>query len=902
MSTEPVRDLRRTSALACRASAFVHRVNAFVRRASASARSTTFAPAVLTTAVTVALLGAGAAGVLPPAAAVALAVGRSAAVHSTRMIRLALSVHRGRRTFGPCRGAGLLGMGVVTGGVTVTALTTVPDWPHVAELGLAGLVATTTVYLLGLLLLPGATTDPAARLERLLDGVAAGSCLFSLARLAARALGPGQQGPAFLAGLVACTAAAVALITGLRAARYRRAALACSGGVALAVAGLAGLTVVGPSAGPGTWLAAAALAVGPALAAEGVRRAEPREPGPAAADGFLAGYPLLVLPLGGALLAVVCRMARGDMPDRTDVLLGLVTLAALAVREALAALVIRRYAVRLAGREAHFRSLVAGSRDVTVVVDTDQVVRWLSPAAARQFALSEQEAVGRPFAALLHPDDAGRVTDWLSAPGRTGQPSLFEARLRDGYGRWRETESTLSDLRDTPEVAAFVVHIRDIGDRRAMERTLRQMAFTDQLTGLANRRELLRAVAAVRSTPEPAGSVLIIDLDGLAGVNDVHGRELGDAVLVEVGRRLRFTLDTGDLPARLDGDEFAVLTPTGSVRAYALATRLVTVLNEQYRLPGVSVRLTARAGLAEVAGAGSVEEILRRADLALLRAERAGQSCVEWYDRSMESALLRRMTLERELPGAIDRGELDLVYQPVLDLADRRPVGAEALLRWRHPRLGAVPPRELVAVAEDLGLADEIGGWAMHRAFRQLSCWLHEGWDLWMSVNVSACQLVAAGFVPALRGALDTHLVPPERVVVEVAEKATGTRPDPEAREAAFAAVRAVGVRTAIDHFGTDATSLAHLRRMAVDVLKVDRSLFTEPAGRGGPAAPIMDVVMSLGDRLGLEVIACGLEAEAHLDVVRAAGCHLGQGHLFAPPGPAERVEAYLTDHRSPTL
>nr|WP_240948302.1 sensor domain-containing phosphodiesterase [Planosporangium mesophilum] len=758
-------------------------------------------------------------------------------------------------------------------------------------------------------MLPGAAATPAARLQRLLDGVAVGTCLFYIAWLLVLAPHGGGGPRTFLAGLISCAAASVALITGLRAARYRTAALACSGGTALSIAGLAGLVAAGLTPGAATWLAAAALVAGPALAAEGARRAEPREPNPADADGSFAGYPLLAPPIGAALLATAYLVVTGGgVPDRSAIVLGLTAVAALAVREALAALAVRRYARRLAGREAHFRSLVAGSRDVTVVIDTDLVVRWLSPAAARQFALSEQDVVNRPFTAMLHPEDAARVVDWLSAPGKVSappdkaQPSLLEARLRDGYGRWRDTESTLSDLRSTPEVAAFVVHIRDIGDRRAMERTLHQMAFTDQLTGLANRRELLRAVAAARSAREPAGAVLIIEPDGLTVLNDLHGREFGDAVLIELGRRLRSGLDTGDLPARLAGDQFAVLTPAGSILAYALASRLVTVLSEPYRLPGVTAHLSAMVGLAEVAGATGVDEVLRWADLALLRAKRTGRGSVEWYDKSMESALLRRMAVEQELPGAIDRGELDLVYQPVLELTHRRAVGAEALLRWRHPRLGAVPPAELIPIAEDLDLTDEISRWVLHRACRQLSSWLRDGWDLWLSVNVSARQLVSPGFVPALSGAIEAHLVAPGRVLVEVAETATGDRPTPDAREAAFAAVRLLGVRTAIDHFGTDPTSLAHLRRMAVDVLKVDRPLFTEPAGRGRLAAPIMDVVMSLADRLGLEVIACGLEAEAHLETVRAAGCHVGQGNLFGAPAPAERVEAYLTDNRSPSL
>jgi diguanylate cyclase (GGDEF)-like protein/PAS domain S-box-containing protein len=563
----------------------------------------------------------------------------------------------------------------------------------------------------------------------------------------------------------------------------------------------------------------------------------------------------------------------------------------------------------LASQEAHFRSLVAGSSDVTAMLDSDLVVRWLSPAAARQFALSEQDVVGRPFTALVHPEDVACVVEWLTSagtPGAASPPALVEARLRDGYGRWRETESTVSDQRATPEVAALVVHIRDIGDRRDVERALRQLAVSDQLTGLPNRRELHRAVAAGQAMPEPSGHVLILDLDGLAGVGNARGHELTDAVLVEVARRLRAGVDPADLPARMAGDQFAVLTPLGAVRSFALATRLVTVLTEPYRLPGATVHLSATAGLAPLAGAGSVDDVLRRADLALVRAKRAGRGRVDWYDESMEAALVRNTALEQGLPGVVERGELDLVYQPVIELAYQHPVGAEAFLRWRHPKLGTVSPTELIPIAEDLGLADGIGAWVLHRACRQLSSWRREGWDLWLSVNVSPRQLLSPGFVPGLRDALDTHLIAPESLLLEVSERGFGAAQldvdGDDGLAAALARVHALGVRTAVDHFGTGPTSLAHLRRMAVDVLKVDRSLFAEPAGQGGPAAPIMDVVMGLADRLGLQVIASGLEAVSHVDAVRTAGCRFGQGHLFAMPTPAEHLEAYLTDHRSPSF
>ncbi len=796
-------------------------------------------------------------------------VGLSTAVQAFRLIRLALSIHRGEHSFGPCRGAGFLGMGVLVGGAAAVAGVLLGD-PAVLA---AGVVAATAMYLLGLLLLPGAAVTVAARLRRLLDGAAVGACLFYTAWLLV--IAP-NGGLVLLVGLVATAAASVALITGLRAVRYRPAALACASGVTLAVTALAWLSV-----DPG-WPATVTLLAGQALTAAGAHRTGISQPDPSTADGSFAGYPVLALPLGAAVLATIYQLITAGVPDRTAITLSAFVAAAVGLREMLAALDVRRYARRLASREAHFRSLVAGSNDVTAVIDADLVVRWLSPAAARQFGLSDQDVLGRPFTALVHPADTDRVTDWLS--GADGQ--VVEARLRDGYGQWRDTESTLRDLRTDPEVAALVVHIRDVGERRELQHNLRRMARTDQLTGLANRAELLRA--------ERTGCLLVIDLDGVTGVNDTRGHELGDAVLIEAARRLRAGVDAADLPVRLGGDRFAVVTPTSTVRAYTLATRLVTILGEAYRLPGATVHLSASAGLAQLDGGTDMDEALRRADLARRGAERAGPGRVEWYDESMERIMARRMALEQELPGVVKRGELDLVYQPVIELAYQHPVGIESLLRWRHPRLGTIPPAEVIPVAEDLGVLDEIGEWVLHRACRQLSQWRREGWDLWMSVNVSTRQLVSPGFQPALRSALDSHLVEGSHLLIEVPGLDCA-----EAR-AALTAVHDLGVRTAIDRFGAGATPLSHLREMPIDVVKVDRSLFAELPGSDGPAAPIMDVVMGLGDRLGLEVIASGLEAEAHLEVVRNAGCRFGQGNLFAMPAPAEHVEAYLAAHRSP--
>ncbi|WP_238016647.1 EAL domain-containing protein [Dactylosporangium sp. AC04546] len=831
--------------------------------------------------------------------------------HAGVLIRLALRIHRGRRSFGPCRGAGFLGMGALVTGAGaaatgIAALTGGTSAPGLIATG-ATLTAAPT-FLLGLLLLPGTAPTMGARLRRVLDGLGIGVSLFACVWMLLLA----GSGPAPLAvSLTCCVTVSVAVITGLRAVRHRPAALACSGGAAVSVLGLTGLTLVlldhpetpWPT-GPAFVVAGLALLAGPFLIVTGARRADDRPGQPHAADehGTFAGYPLLVGPavLGAGVAAY--HFLTGGVFDLTTVALGLCAFAAMGARELLAARDIRRYAQTLVLREARFRTLVSGSTDVAVVLDDDLVVRWQSPAAARQFGLSDQDVLGRPLTDLLHPADATAAAAALQSALTGRAQVLLQARLRDGFGRWRETESTVSDQRAAPEVGGLVVHVRDVGDRVQLQRTLDEVTWTDDQTGLANRRKFVAAVTDARSAGG-CGSVLVLELDRFESVADLHGPAVANAVLIEAARRLRSAIGRDDLPARLTAAAFAVLTDAPLVHAFALATRLATALAEPFHLPGHTVHLTADVGVADLAAAATAEEALRHADVARRRAQQLARGLpggrVECYDKSFEAALVRRTEIEQQLPGVVRRGELDLVFQPVTDLALRQPVGAEALLRWRHPRLGPIPPAEFLPIAEDLGLAAEIGEWTLHRACRQLSRWRADGRELWMSVNASARQLADPGWLPLVATAIDTHCVPADALIVEVSEAAL---PDDGVAVEQLAGLRALGARTAIDHFGTGPTALAHLRRLPIDVLKIDRALFSEPAGHRGPATPIVDVVVSLAQRLGIDVIAAGLETESHVDVVRAAGCRLGQGFLLSRPDHAEHVEAFLERHRTRLL
>jgi diguanylate cyclase (GGDEF)-like protein len=422
------------------------------------------------------------------------------------------------------------------------------------------------------------------------------------------------------------------------------------------------------------------------------------------------------------------------------------------------------------------------------------------------------------------------------------------------------------------------------------------LSYTDQLTGLANRRAMMRDLLAHRRRPGQPGTLLVIDLHGLAEINDERGREIGDAVLIEVGRRIRALLSDNDVPARLGGDEFAVLTGEGAVLAYALATRIVTALMEPYQLPGTIVEVHTSVGLAELAGGADSDEVLRHADLARSRSRQLGRDRVEWYDTDVEVQLHRRMDLERELIGAGERGELDLVFQPVVSLGDKQPAGVEALLRWRHPKLGTILPHELLPIARAVGIAEELDEWVLDAACKHLVAWTAGGSDFWLSVNVAPSELLVPRFAERVGATLLRHGLPAERLVVEVAEDWVAS--DLPAIVASLTALRKLGVRAALDDFGAGQASLSHLRRLPVDMLKLDRALVNTPAEHTvGPA--VIDVVVSLGRRLGLEIVAKGLETDDQIERARKAGCLYGQGFGLARPAPAERMEAYLETHRA---
>ncbi|GAA2644799.1 EAL domain-containing protein [Paractinoplanes durhamensis] len=793
---------------------------------------------------------------------------------------------------------------VLAGGILLTALAAAasavasvvaPDVlvaggvPLPAEIPLVTLFFVTGCYLPAILR-PHQRRDQLTRLRVGLDtlGVTA-SLIFPPWLLLSS--GAERRGASTTALFLGAAAAATVAVAGVHAIRQRAALQWCAAGAALSLIGMTALVIAMDYATRGNAAiaavaAAAAVNVAAGLMWHGSTRILPdARPIPPAGSESSAGFPLLTLPMLGSALALAYHLVNGGRLNTVSIVLGTTAITAVAAREWVSAIALRRRADHLTDQGNRLRSLMFGSADVAMILDADFGVRWQSPASARQFGLSDQDVLGRPVSVLVHPDHADAVHDYLTAQ-LAGPPTgaSLPVRLRDGFGRWRETEWTTNGADPAEPGQTLVVHVRDVSELRHLEQALRQATHLDQQTALANQAGLRRAAELI---PD-AGAMLVVELGGLTAIGDVHGPEMAEVVLAEAARRLRAGVSGADVPARIGETRFAVLTRCGAVRAHLLTSQLVTALTAPYTTAGTTAHLSAWAGLTDLAT--DIDETVRRAVLAL-RSVRAGPpGAVEWYDEQMEVRLLRRSTLEQDLPGAVSMIDLELTFQPIVDLAAERPVGVEALPSWRHPTLGPVPAGELLALAEDLGLLPQVAVWALHASCRLLATWRLQHESLWLALNVRPRALADPAFQVSLHTALELYRIPPDALVIEVAEP---DLPVVEDLPALLGRLRAQGLRTALDNFGAGPTSLSRLRILPIDLLKIDRELFGPDSG-----ASVMDVTVALGRRLGLEVIAHGLQSPADLDTVRTAGCRLGQGDLLGKPMPAERLEAYLDAHR----
>ena len=439
--------------------------------------------------------------------------------------------------------------------------------------------------------------------------------------------------------------------------------------------------------------------------------------------------------------------------------------------------------------------------------------------------------------------------------------------------------------------------------RQAAERGLRHQALHDPLTQLPNRALLLDrlrlALARRRREQDRWVAVLYLDVDDFKGINDSLGHAAGDALLRAIAPRLSEALRPSDTLARLGGDEFAILCEglDEVAESVAIAERLLGVVGEAVDVAGESLRSTASIGIA-LAGPGSAiegEDLVRDAGVAMYRAKRAGRGRAELFDDAMRAETVERLALTNDLRRAIDDGQLRLVYQPLVHLGRRRASGFEALVRWTHPDRGEIPPGRFIPLAEQHGLIEPLGRWVLREALDQLRRWQADGvaLDLGMSVNVSRVQLSRPGLADEILGVLGDRGLAPDRLVVEVTESAV--MEDPDVANATLDALHERGVRIALDDFGVGQSSLACLRDLPLDALKLDRGFITSLAS-SRQAAAIVRAVCDMARTLGFGVVAEGVETEAQSQVVEALGCDFGQGFLYARPARPDDIPTVIAE------
>ncbi|MFF4339654.1 putative bifunctional diguanylate cyclase/phosphodiesterase [Kitasatospora sp. NPDC001540] len=588
---------------------------------------------------------------------------------------------------------------------------------------------------------------------------------------------------------------------------------------------------------------------------------------------------------------------------------------ALIVRQGVMLLDNLSLAQELATKEAHFRSLVQGSSDVIMIAGPSGALSYVSPAALRVYNRDPEDLVGGNLLNLVHPEDVDRVLAEVrrilartkGARFSNGEPSArVECRIRSGEGEWLHVESTVNPYRD-----GLILNSRDITERVRLQAQLQHNAFHDPLTDLPNRALFANRVRAALCAQGPVGTavaVLFLDLDGFKAVNDTAGHQVGDELLVQAARRLQSAVRSEDTVARFGGDEFAVLVRgrLGHPQVRDLAERIRGALSEPYWIGGAELGVAASIGIAfgpdaplplpvpegvpagsggaEDAAGAAADELLRNADLAMYRAKSNGKGRVVLYTPAMRAELDRRSELEERLRAAVREGSFALLHQPVVELAGGRLTGVEAQARWRSADGLLLTPAEFLRTADSGDAATRFTRWLLTEAVAAAARRRADGPaapPVPVTVRLAAERICAPGLYETLAGALRDTGLPPDLLVIEVAR----TGPDAQADELGrrLAALRRLGVSTALAGFGAGGGSLGALVRLPFDALKLDRTLVQDVADSPLTRA-LAGHALRLARDLGMVSGADGVDHPRQVAVLQELGCRRGQGLAFDRP------------------
>ena len=533
-----------------------------------------------------------------------------------------------------------------------------------------------------------------------------------------------------------------------------------------------------------------------------------------------------------------------------------------------------------------------------IVVDARGDIQFANPASCSMFGYEADQVQGRPITIIIPERMRGAHTVGMANVAAGAKPGLggkaVEVSALRSDGSEFPIEITLSTWKTETGFWAGAA-IKDISERRERDARLMRLASHDTLTGLQNRHEFMTSLGQMLASGRSC-TLLLMDLDGFKEVNDTHGHMVGDSLLQAVGVRLPYLMGERTIIGRLGGDEFGVILPDNAnpLVAQKQAADILDAFRKPFALGGLELELGTSIGIAIAPLHGSeAEELLASADFALYRAKAAGGRAYRFFEASMRNESQAKRDMRDSLRRALLGGELDLYYQPQVELANRHVVGFEALIRWNHPTLGSVSPGEFIPIAEDVGLIGAIGSWVLRQACKQATEWPD---DVRIAVNLSSHQFLSPGLLPLVETTLKQYNLPAHRLELEVTESLL--METTIGVEETLASLSRLGLRIALDDFGTGFSSLSYLRHYRFDKLKIDQSFISDLETNSDSRA-IVQSVITLARELRMSVAAEGVETKGQFDLLQQMSCGEIQGFLVGRPMPSDQFEDYLRKSRA---
>jgi diguanylate cyclase (GGDEF)-like protein/PAS domain S-box-containing protein len=560
---------------------------------------------------------------------------------------------------------------------------------------------------------------------------------------------------------------------------------------------------------------------------------------------------------------------------------------------------------RLLRHEHYFKSLLADEAEPIFVLDRDGVIRFVSAAAASIAGSDSGCMLKKSMAGFIHSEDTDRFRELLqrSMENPLATPPI-ECRIGSPLQGWTELEGRMSNFLGDPVVNGVLLQLRDSSERKQLERRRQEREYRDSVTGLANRELIFYRIhhALLQLCSRPGRGyyfLLFVDIDRFRLVNESLGIDTGDDLLRMAAGRIKSHIRKTDTVARFGRDEFLIMMD--DVDSEQAALRVAEAIQQDMLRPfwvkGHELVLSASIGIAALSRFhNDAGDAVRDAEVAMYRAKSMGGCCYQTFQRDMHHNALSSMTLETDLRKAVKERQFELYYQPVVHLKSRRPVGAEALIRWRHPKKGIIPPGRFIPLAEETGLIVPIGTWVIEEACRQVRSVLSDAaWHgpFTLCINISARQFLQPDLHTCVQQAVENSGLEAVRLKLEITESVMMN--DMDVVHAAFKRIRALGVEMAIDDFGTGYCSLSYLHQFPFDTLKIDRSFIQKIGDRKDKHTRILQAIVSLARHLEMNVVAEGIESERQHRVLRRLDCPFGQGYHYAKPLRRNALEAFLS-------